>query len=198
MATFLDNLIASHQIPPTVGIFLEPGSKDQNLSNRSYEYDRRSPDYVNFLISEVEPKVAALAKISSDPNRRAITGMSSGGICSFTACWERPDKFGVAISFVGSFADIASGPTLIEGGHNYPFLIRKSDPKPIRVFLQDGRNDLDNIHGNWFLCNQQMASALAFKNYDYQWVPGNGFHNTKHARRVFDQALLWWQGKGST
>ncbi|MEQ1936359.1 MAG: alpha/beta hydrolase-fold protein [Fimbriimonadaceae bacterium] len=138
------------------------------------------------------PQVQKLVKLSPDPAKRALVGMSSGGICSFTACWERPDQFGVALSFIGSFANIASGESKRDGGHNYPFLIRKTEKKPIRVYLQDGENDLNNVHGNWWLGNLQMESSLKFAGYDYKWVAGKGFHSSKHARRVFDQALVWW------
>lgn len=192
-SAFLDNLAAAGKIPPVVGVFVEPGQdKPGNYSDRSHEYDALDNKYVTFLEREVLPEVEKLVGLSHDPARRALTGNSSGGICSFTACWERPDLFGTAISFIGSFADIASGPTLVEGGHNYPFLVRKSEVKPVRVFLQDGANDLDNVHGSWWICNQQMMAALRWKGYDYVWAPGNGFHSTKHARRVFDQALVWW------
>jgi enterochelin esterase family protein len=121
--------------------------------------------------------------------------VSSGGICGFTTCWEHPESFSTVISAVGSFDDIAHGASLREGGHNYPFIIRLSDKKPIRVFLQDGENDLDNQFGNWFISAQQMAAALKFKGYDYQWRPGQGFHSTDHMRSIFDQALVWWNGR---
>lgn len=196
IANALENCAAKGMIPKTVGIFIEPGQdRPGNYSNRSVEYDTLSPRYVNFVLEEILPKVEAIVKLTGDPAKRAICGMSSGGICSFTACWERPDKFGVAMSFIGSFTNIASGESKREGGHNYPFLIRKLDKKPIRVFLQDGSNDLDNQHGSWWISNLQMDSALKFKGYDYRWVPGKGFHNTKHARRIFDQVLTWWLGK---
>lgn len=187
MTAFLENMAVSGAIRPTVGVFIEPGSTEGKVrDNRSFEYDTLSGDYARFLETEVLPKVKALASISDKPEDRAITGMSSGGICSFTACWERPDLFQTAISFVGSFQDI-------RGGHAYPFMVRKRERKDIRVFLQDGKNDLDNTYGNWWLGNQQMKEALEFKGYDLVWVPGNGFHNTKHARAVFDKALTWWQ-----
>jgi enterochelin esterase-like enzyme len=193
IANGLENCAREALIPQTVGVFIEPGQNTPGTySNRSAEYDALSPKYTQFLLEEILPQVEKLVKLSPDPAKRAITGMSSGGICSFTACWERPDKFGVALSFIGSFANIASGPTKREGGHNYPFLIRKNEKKPIRVFLQDGSNDLNNDHGSWWICNLQMEAALRFKSYDYVWTPGKGFHNTKHARRVFDKALTWW------
>lgn len=196
IANGLENCAREGLIPPTVGVFIEPGqNKAGTYSNRSVEYDTLSPKYAQFLLEEILPQVEKIVKISQDPAKRALTGMSSGGICSFTACWERPEKFGVALSFIGSFANIASGPSNRDGGHNYPFLIRKAANKPIRVFLQDGENDLDNEFGNWWLCNVLMQDALRFKGYDHVWIPGKGFHNTKHARRIFDQALKWWLGK---
>jgi enterochelin esterase family protein len=194
MANALENCAAGGMIPPTVGVFIEPGQdKPGSYSNRSKEYDSLNGDYSKFLLEEILPEVEKIVPLSHKPEDRAVTGMSSGGICSFTSCWEHPDQFGTAISFVGSFANIASGESKREGGHNYPFLIRKMEKKPIRVFLQDGANDLNNDHGDWWICNQQMQSALKYKGYDVVWVPGKGFHNTKHARRIFDQALAWWR-----
>ena len=93
--------------------------------------------------------------------------------------------------FGSGFTDIASGPTLVAGGHNYPALIRKTDAKPIRVYLQDGRNDLDNVHGNWPLANQTMAAALKFKAYDYRFDYGNGNHSDRYQRAHFPSVLRW-------
>ncbi|MEQ1823706.1 MAG: alpha/beta hydrolase-fold protein, partial [Fimbriimonadaceae bacterium] len=195
-ANALENCAREGKIPPTVGVFIEPGqtTKVGDYTNRSPEYDSLNATYTKFLLDEILPQVQKLVRLSPDPAKRALVGMSSGGICSFTACWERPDQFGVALSFIGSFANISSGESKREGGHNYPFLIRKTEKKPIRVYLQDGENDLNNVHGNWWLGNLQMESALKFAGYDYKWVAGKGFHSSKHARRVFDQALVWWLG----
>jgi enterochelin esterase family protein len=148
-----------------------------------------SDQYVRFLLEEILPQVEKTVKLRHDPASHAIAGISSGGICAFTAAWERPDQFSKVLSWVGSFTNIASGPTLREGGHNYPALIRKTPPKAIRVFLQDGSNDLDNEHGNWPLANQQMA-ALAFKKYDFKFELGQGFHSDKHCRCPPD-SMIW-------
>lgn len=195
IANGLENCAREGVVPATVGVFIEPGQdRPGNYSNRSFEYDALTPRYTEFLLNEILPQVEKMVKLSRDPAKRALTGMSSGGICSFTACWERPDQFGAALSFIGSFANIASGSSKREGGHNYPFLVRKTEKKPIRIFLQDGSNDLNNDHGSWWICNLQMESALRYKGYDVVWNPGNGFHSTKHARRIFDLALKWWLG----
>lgn len=192
----LDNLIAKKEIPVIVAVFINPGDFADKKPNRSYEYDRLSDQYVRFILEEMLPEVEKTVKLKHDPASRAISGLSSGGICSFTAAWERPGEFSKVLSFIGSFTDIQSGPTKIEGGHNYPALIRKTDKKPIRVFLQDGENDLDNEHGNWPLANQQMAKALAFKGYDYKFVYGQGFHSDKHARAILPDALRWlWRAE---
>jgi enterochelin esterase family protein len=189
--TVFDNLIAKGEMPATVGIFIEPGHFSDGRSNRSFEYDTLSDQYARFLLEEILPEVEKTIKLRHDPESRAIAGASSGGICAFTVAWERPDQFSKVLSWVGSFTDIASGPTKIAGGHNYPALIRKTDPKPIRVFLQDGANDLDNVHGNWPLANQGMAKALAFQGYDYKFVFGNGFHSHNHGRAILPDSLRW-------
>ena len=122
--------------------------------------------------------------ITDDPEGRALCGISSGGICAWTVAWERPDAFRKVISYVGSF-------TNIRGGHNYPALIRKTERKPIRVFLQAGENDLDNLHGSWPLGNRQMAAALKFSDYDFKFVMGEGGHNGKHGGAIFPDMLRW-------
>ncbi|MDQ3330484.1 MAG: esterase family protein, partial [Planctomycetota bacterium] len=103
---------------------------------------------------------------------------------AFTVAWERPDAFRKVVSHVGSF-------TNIRGGDVYPGIIRKAEKRPIRVFLQDGENDLDNAHGNWPLANQQMAKALAFAAYDYKFEYGDGGHNMKHGGAIFPDTLRW-------
>lgn len=180
-----DNLIAAKDMPVTVAIFLNPGMRGEQ-SNRSFEYDSLGDAYAKFLIDEIIPFVTnkySLA-ITPDPEMRAICGSSSGGICSFTVAWERPDQFRKVLSCIGSF-------TNIRGGHNYPALIRKTERKPIRVFLQDGSNDLNNLFGDWPLANQSMASALRFAGYDHKFVFGDGSHNGRHGGSILPDALRW-------
>ncbi|MDF1737661.1 MAG: alpha/beta hydrolase-fold protein [Verrucomicrobiales bacterium] len=192
-----DNLIASGEMPVTIGIFINPGwftnvlEKEQGWkapegvgSNRSVEYDTLSGKYAEFLEKEILAEVGKEYRLTDDPEMRAICGMSSGGICAFTVAWERPDLFRKVLSHIGSF-------TNIKGGHVYPALIRKSEKRPLKVFLQDGSNDLDNEHGNWPLANQQMAAALKFADYDYQFVYGEGAHNGNHGGAIFPDSLRW-------
>ena len=152
-----DNLIHKKEMPITIGIFLNPGTvppaePGQNVrSNRSFEYDSLGGRYARFLLEEILPEVEKKYNLTKDPEGRAIGGISSGGICAWTVAWERPNEFRKVLSHVGSF-------TNIRGGHNYQAWIRKTANKPLRVFLQDGANDLDNLHGNWPLSNQDMDS----------------------------------------
>ena len=148
--------------------------KDGGRANRSFEYDTLSDQYARFLLEEILPEVEKTVKLRHDAASRAIAGASSGGICAFTVAWERPDQFSKVLSWIGSFTNIASGPTVREGGHNYEALVRKTPKKPIRVFLQDGANDLDNANGNWPLANQTLAKSLAFAGYDYRFEFGQG------------------------
>jgi enterochelin esterase-like enzyme len=188
-----DNLIAAGQMPVTVGVFINPGSGggEAGRGQRSVEYDTLSDRYARFLLEEILPEVEKTVKLRHDPESRAIAGISSGGICAWTVAWERPDEFRKVLSWVGSFTNIASGQTRREGGHNYEALIRKTPKKPIRVFLQDGSNDLDNNNGNWPLANQQMAKALEFAHYDYKFVYGSGFHSNRHGRAILPESLRW-------
>lgn len=191
--TVFDNLIHQNEIPTMIGIFIDPGHNGElpkrrgwipTPSNRSFEYDTLSDQYAKFLMDEILPEVGKQFSLTDNPDQRAICGMSSGGICAWTVAWERPDQFRKVVSHIGSFVDI-------RGGHQYPSMIRKTDRKPIRVFLQDGSGDLDNSHGNWPLGNQQMAKALEFRAYDYQFIYGEGEHNGKHGGAIFPDTLRW-------
>jgi enterochelin esterase family protein len=189
--TVFDNLIAKHEMPVTVGIFINPGVFADGRANRSFEYDTLSDQYARFLLEEILPEVEKTVKLRHDAAGRAISGISSGGICAFTVAWERPNEFSKVLSWVGSFTNIASGPTRREGGHNYEALVRKTPKKPIRVFLQDGANDLDNANGNWPLANQTLARSLQFAGYDYRFVFGQGFHSNRHGRAILPDSLRW-------
>ncbi len=185
-----DNLIAKKQMPITIGIFLNPGvmpaSKPDSLPryNRSFEYDALSDRYAKFLLEEIMPEVSKKYKLSAKPEDRGLCGASSGGICSFVAAWNRPDQFSKVISFVGSF-------TNLRGGHNLPPLIRKFEPKPLRVYLQDGTADQDIYGGSWFQGNSEMASALKFAGYDYHFEIGDGGHSGTHGAMLLPDALRW-------
>jgi len=191
----LDNLIAAGQMPITIGLFVDPGQIGElpekpgwrpTPANRSLEYDTLSPAYAQMLLEELIPRLRTehQLNISDDPAQRGIAGISSGGICAWTVAWERPDAFGKVLSHVGSFVNI-------RGGHHYPAVIRKTEKKPIRVFLQGGEEDLDNEHGNWPLANRQMGAALKFKGYDYQLVMGTGGHSGKHGGAILPESLRW-------
>jgi enterochelin esterase family protein len=193
--TVFDNLIARKDMPVTVGIFIQPGIRADGGANRSFEYDTLSDQYARFLLEEILPEVEKTVKLRHDAASRAISGASSGGICAFTVAWERPNEFSKVLSWIGSFTNIASGKTVREGGHNYEALVRKTPRKPIRIFLQDGANDLDNANGNWPLANQTLAKSLSYARYDYRFEFGQGFHNNRHGRALLPDSLRWlWRG----
>ena len=196
-----DRLIHAGEMPVTIGLFVDPGHQKPELppepgwrpraENRSFEYDSLSDQYGRFLLQELIPELEKRYKLRADPEARAICGISSGGICAWTAAWERPDAFRKVLSHVGSF-------TNIRGGHVYPALIRKSSPRPIRVFLQGGAGDVDNAHGSWPLANQQMAAALRFRGYDYRFEFGTGGHNSDHSTAILPESLRWlWRDQVS-
>ncbi len=191
VTTVFDNLIAAGDMPPVIGVFIDPGHKGDSKpqspwknNNRSFEYDTLSADYATFLIDEILPLVGKDYNLTKDPEMRAICGTSSGGICAWTVAWERPDAFRKVASSIGSF-------TNIRGGDAYPGMIRKTEKKPIRGFFQEGINDLDNQHGNWPLGNMAMEAALKFKDYDHKYVWGHGGHSGKQMGAIFPEAMRW-------
>lgn len=190
LPTVLDNMIASGQIPVQLGVFVSPGvvpaasDQAQPRFNRSFEYDSMGDRYARFLLEELLPEVSNTYRFSDDPNDRCIAGSSSGGICAFTAAWERPDAFRRVFSTVGTYVGL-------RGGNEYPVLIRKTEPKPLRIFLQDGSNDLDIYAGSWWNANLSMLSALKYSGYDVNHVWGEGGHNNQHGAAVLPDALRW-------
>ncbi|MDZ4404633.1 alpha/beta hydrolase-fold protein [Prosthecobacter sp.] len=186
-----DNLIHKKEMPRTVGVFIDPGRKPkqkrgEKAGNRSFEYDSLGDAYARFLIDEILPEVEKRyqTKFRSQPEAWAIAGGSSGGICSFTVAWERPDKFRKVLCWVGTFVDI-------RGGNHYPYLVRITERKPVRVYLLDGENDLDNKFGNWPLANKMMAASLKYMNYDFciDWT--QCFHGSKGMAPNLPEALRW-------
>jgi enterochelin esterase-like enzyme len=186
----LDNLIYTGDIPVIIGLFINygdkgPGSPDYGgTENRSVEYDSISDLYPRFLIEEIVPEIKKIYNITDDPSGRALVGISSGGICAFNAAWQRPDAFGKVISHCGAFFNI-------RGGDKFPEMIRRSDKKPIRVFLQSGEKDLNIIWGYLATRNKEMAAALEYSGYDYKFVFGEGGHTLMHGGAIFPNTLRW-------
>lgn len=185
-----DNLIHQGAMPVTIGLFIQPGvvrAPHENAEaryNRSFEYDSFNDTYARFLIEEMIPLLEKDHAIAKDPNLRAICGASSGGIAAFNAAWQRPDAFRRVYSAIGTFVGL-------RGGQDFPILVRKTEPKPLRVFLQDGSNDLNIYGGNWFIANQDMLSALEFGGYEVKHEWGEGGHSRKHGGAILPDVLRW-------
>ena len=197
-----DNLIAKHDLPPLIGIFVDPGvlpavtAQAQNRFERVFEYDSLSDRYSRFLIEELIPEVAKKYNLSKDPNDRALSGVSTGAVGAFMAAWNRPDQFHRVLSFIGTFV-------AMKGADAMPALIRRTEPKPIRVFLQAGKNDHivpgqpygTFYGGNWPMNNRVMLEALESTGYDAKLVLGDEGHNMKHGAAIMPEALRWlWRG----
>ena len=191
----MENLIAKNQMPVTIGIFITPGARGEeyaevgggNPSNRSVEYDSLGDRYVRFLIEEMLPEVGKNYNLTKDPEGRAVGGTSSGAICAFNVAWERPDQFRKVISCIGSFTDI-------RGGHVYPKLIRESEKKPIRVFLEDTLHDNPNPgnpNRDWHVQNEAMLTALKEKGYDVAHAFAEGTHSDAHGGAIMPEMLRW-------
>jgi sugar lactone lactonase YvrE len=193
-----DNLIARGELPVIVGVFVTPGvvkapDPEHALDrfNRSFEYDGLSDAYARLILDEVLPEVEKKTTSDGRPihlspagNDRAIGGSSSGAIAAFTAAWERPDAFTRVFSAIGTYVGL-------RGGERYPTLIRKTEPKPIRIFLQDGSNDNNLYGGDWWMANQTMERALTFAGYEVNHVWGEGEHSSRHGTAVFPDAMRW-------
>lgn len=195
----LDNLQRSGELGATAAVFVMSGipegaegpklgrrSDPKAHRQRSFEYDSCTPTYGDFLLQEVLPFVQRELDIAltTDPARRAICGISSGGVCAFSAAWHHPGQFARVISHCGSFVNI-------RGAHNFPYLIRSTPRKPLRVLLQSGALDANIVTGSWPLANQEMAAALEFAGYDHRFEFGTGSHNLRHGGSIFADTLRW-------
>lgn len=218
----MENLIAQGDMPVTLGVFVTPGNLSEtypddlgmsNPDNRRQEYDVLNDNYARMLIEELLPVIEQDYNLTDDPEQRAIGGTSSGAIAAFTAAWERPDYFRKVYSGIGSYVSIGFYPEqspIKLGGHDYPALIRREPIRPMRIFIQDGTNDLDNEWGNWFLANQQMVAALDYANrhadekqlagprYEFTSVWTDGEHSDFHPGALLPEGLRWlWKQEQS-
>lgn len=193
-----DNLIHKKEIPVTIGVFVmhgrvkaANGQAALDRFNRSLEYDGLGPDYARFILEELIPHVETMKtgdgraiRISKDGNDHAIGGSSSGAVCAFTAAWERPDGFSRVFSTIGTYVGL-------RGADGYHTLVRKYEPKPIRIYMQDGSNDLNIYGGDWWMANQTLERALTFSGYEVEHVWGDGGHNGQQGTQVFPDAMRW-------
>ncbi|GAB2764186.1 SMP-30/gluconolactonase/LRE family protein [Rhabdobacter roseus] len=196
--TVFDNLIHRREMPITIGVFVMPGrvrstQGDAALDrfNRSFEYDGLGDAYARFILEEILPEVEKQKtsdgrplRLSKNGNDRAIGGSSSGAVCAFTAAWERPDAFSRVFSAIGTYVGL-------RGADRYTTLVRKYEPKPIRIFLQDGTQDLNIYAGDWWKANESMERSLVFAGYDVKHIWGEGGHNNRHGAAVFPEAMRW-------
>jgi gluconolactonase len=196
--TVFDNLIHAKQMPITIGVFVTPGrvraanaNEALDRFNRSFEYDGLGDAYARFILEEILPDVenkkttdGRIIRLSKNGNDRAIGGSSSGAVSAFTAAWEKPKEFSRVFSAIGTYVGL-------RGAERYPTLIRKYEPKALRVFLQDGTNDLNIYGGDWWKANETMERALKFAGYEINHVWGEGTHSGRHGTAIFPDAMRW-------
>lgn len=201
----LDNLIAKKDIPVMIGIFVDPGmlpvadKEAQNRFERVFEYDSLSDRFASFLVDELIPEVAKTYNLSKNPDDRGLAGVSTGAVGAFMAAWNRPDQFHRVMSFIGTFV-------AMKGADALPALIRRTEPKPLRIYLQAGKNDHvipgqpygTFYAGSWPINNQAMLEAMQFAGYDAKLVLGDEGHNMKQGASIMPEAYRWlWRDYGT-
>jgi enterochelin esterase-like enzyme len=210
----IDNLIAQKRIPVMICVFIIPGDITDSPNTPTYNfvkaygdrwqrtlkdsmrstlYDTVSDRYVRFLRDEILPDVAAKYNLRKDAYSHAITGLSSGGICSFNAAWQMPNEFSRVISWIGTFVGIQwkEDPKVPDGGQDYPEKVLRETKRNLRVWLQDGAEDMEMRYGSWPLSNIRMANALKFREYDFHFSFGKGTHNSAQGATEFPEAMIW-------
>ena len=198
----LDNLIYKREIPVMLSVFINPGRTPEQpepnaqewgdrTTNRPAEYNTLDDKYARVVVDELMPALNKDFNISKDPERRGIGGASSGAIAAFTVAWERPAEFHKVLSIVGSFVNL-------RGGDAYADIVRKSERKPIRIFLQDGRNDNRGVgragydqRRDWFYQNVTLMRALTEKGYDVNYAWGLNTHGQRMGGPMLPEMMRW-------
>ena len=215
----IDELVAAKKIPMMIAVFINPGdvtdkpgtptyrfveaygkkwNRTLKDSMRSTEYDTVSDRYARFLRDELLPEVAKKYPLRTDAYSRGITGLSSGGICSFNAAWQEPEQFSRVITWIGSFTAIQwhEDPAVADGGQDYPEKVLREPHRNLRVWIEDGSGDQENDrYGSWPMANIRMANALKLKGYDFRFSFGTGPHSAKEGGAEFAEQMTWlWRG----
>ncbi|MCU1329451.1 MAG: hypothetical protein JWN34_4821 [Bryobacterales bacterium] len=186
----IDNLTNRKQIPVAIYLLIDPGTVGERAM-RSVQYDTVSDLYPRFLRDEILPELYAKYNIRKDSYSHAIAGNSSGGICAFNAAWYMPDLFSRVLMRIPSFTAIQWKPGEQDGGNIYPFRVRREPRKNIRVWMQDGSEDQEQLSGSWPLQSLQMANSLKMKGYDFHLTYGTGTHNHSQSNSEMPAALTW-------
>ena len=191
-----DNLTHEKKIPVIIQVLVSPGLKDGRRW-RSIQYDSVDDRFARYVLEEILPEVAKSYDLRTDGYSRAIAGDSSGAICALNAAWWRTNDLSRALLRIGSFTSIqwkqraSDGLTEKDGGHIFPYLIRKSPKKNIRVFMQDGFGDLENDHGSWPATNLALVNSLKIKGYDFKMSWGNGTHSRNGGNVEMADEMIW-------
>ncbi len=186
----IDNLTYQKKIPVAIYLLIDPGTIGTRAM-RSIEYDTVSDLYPRFLRDEVLPLIYSKYNIRKDAYSHAIAGNSSGGICAFNAAWYMPELFSRVVARVPSFTALQWKPGEQDGGNIYPFRVRREARRNIRVWTQDGSEDMEAGSGSWPLQNIQMANSLKTKGYDFHFSFGTGTHNHAQNNSEMPDALTW-------
>jgi enterochelin esterase family protein len=204
LARVLDNLIAQKRVPAMIAISIQNGGGDAQGHQRGLEYDTLSGKFAEFIQAEVLPAVERRAgvKLTSDPDRRAVMGCSSGAAAAWSMAWFHPEWYRRVISYSGTFVNQQwpFNPELPDGAWGYhKTLIPESPAKPIRIWMHVGDRDLlnpnvmrDDMH-DWVEANHRMAAVLKAKGYRYQYVYAleSGHCDRKVRDQTLPQALEW-------
>ena len=200
----LDNLIYRREIPTMIAVFINPGRTPEQpeptpsdwgdrSTNRPAEYNSLDDKYARVIVDELMPALARDYNLSTDPDRHGIGGASSGAIAGFTVAWERPNDFRKVLSIVGSFVNL-------RGGDAYADIVRLNVKKPIRIFLQDGRNDNRGVgrgggpydqRRDWFFQNVRLMQALTDKGYDVNYTWGINTHGQRMGGPILPEMMRW-------
>lgn len=190
-----EQLAEAGEAPPCITVGVKPGRiGERNL--RMNVYDMFTDRYPNFIVDELIPHLTAAygLRISPSPDMHLTCGGSSGGISAWNMAWQRNDYFRRVYMSSPSFLAMGNGDEILA-------LIRKCEPKPIRVFTEFSEHEPDDYFGSSFCAADAAERALRFAGYAMasRFYPGEG-HCSRHrsVESSLEQLRFLWAEKTVT
>ena len=185
----LDNLIHEQKLEPMVAIFID----NPTSTSRDYELPM-NPLFRDFMVQELLPEIKNKYRITGDPDRTIVGGMSYGGLAAAYLAFECDSIFGKVLSQSGGFWRDPDGKFLYADNDRTDFLINRfirEEKRNISLFLDWGLQE-DMVLG----ANRKFVRVLDRLGYEFQWREFNGWHDWSNSRKTFPEGLLYLMNRG--
>ena len=164
----LDFMIDQNIIPPVIAIFTDPTNR-----NSEYSYDYY---FVDMFVHELVPWIDSQYRTFTEPDKRAIAGVSLGGLTSLVFTIQHPEVFGNCAAYSSA---IWMG-DLIEQYQN-------AQVQPVKIYMDAG-----TYEASIFNSSSTLAQILENNNWDYRWRVWHEGHSWGAWRAHLDESLTYF------